>query len=68
MPQVSEIAFINTLEAQNKKIQVLERHQVRNYNVYGMEIALLSVTGVSSLIPRLSSSFSSLAAQKATKN
>lgn len=26
--QVSEIAFINTLEAQNKKMEVLERHQV----------------------------------------
>lgn len=26
--QVSEIAFINTLEAQNRRIQVLRRHQV----------------------------------------
>lgn len=27
--QVSEIAFINTLEAQNKKMEVMERYQVR---------------------------------------
>lgn len=26
--QVSEIAFINTLEAQNKKMEVMERYQV----------------------------------------
>ena len=29
--QVNEIAFINTLEAQNKKIEVLERHMVSEH-------------------------------------
>lgn len=37
--QVNEIAFINTLEAQNKKIEVMTRHQVRHIsnssNYYG---------------------------------
>ena len=32
--QVNEIAFINTLEAQNKKIEVLTRHQVNNFSVF----------------------------------
>lgn len=31
--QVSEIAFINTLEAQNRKIQVLRRHQVSKFGL-----------------------------------
>lgn len=32
--KVNEIAFINTLEAQNKKIEVLTRHQVWHKNAY----------------------------------
>ena len=28
LSQVNEIAFINTLEAQNRKIEVQEKHQV----------------------------------------
>ncbi len=31
MEKVSEISFINTLEAQNRKIEVLERYQVYNH-------------------------------------
>jgi len=29
--QVSEISFINTLEAQNRKIEVQERYQVKKF-------------------------------------
>ena len=36
--QVSEIAFINTLEAQNRRIQVLRRHQVSGRSLEGVVV------------------------------
>ena len=59
--QVSEIAFINTLEAQNKKMEVLERHQVSHCPAscqgvpdpitLSLLTLLLSLSSLSSLSP-----------------
>lgn len=39
MLQLNEIAFINTLEAQNKKIEVLARHQGHEARLQDIQVS-----------------------------